>query len=224
METIENRVYFLNIREMRSHKKFYKFIDKERQQRVGKYRFAMDKLRAIYGGILLRYAIIANTGMTNDLISFSYNPFGKPFLENSDLHVNLSHSGDFVICVISSTKVGVDIEKHTNSFNHIFHFLHEEEKKQLILGGGNKEKLFQQWCLKESYIKFIGKGLSCQLDSFKILFNEDGLLCGDNNLDYSPKFELLEISDGYSSAVCYSHGEINEIVGVSERDLTKYFN
>lgn len=208
---------------MNFHEMYYNLISKNRKERVEKYIFIMDKLRAIYGEILLRYAIIENAEISNESISFSHNPFGKPLLENSNLHVNLSHSGDIVICVVSNAEVGIDIEKHTNSFKHIINFMHEDERKKLILEGMNKDALFQQWCLKESYIKYTGKGLFCKLDSFKILFNEKDLLIEESNLEYSPKFELLNISEGYSSAICYKYGKISKISKVSEADLLSCF-
>ena len=36
---------------------------------------------------------------------------GKPVYRNSDIHFNLSHAGNYVVCAVSDKAVGVDIER-----------------------------------------------------------------------------------------------------------------
>ena len=36
--------------------------------------------------------------------------YGKPYIENSDIYFNISHSGSYILCAVGNEEVGVDIE------------------------------------------------------------------------------------------------------------------
>jgi 4'-phosphopantetheinyl transferase len=128
-------------------------------------------------------------------IQFNTNDFGKPFLENySDLHFNISHSNNLIICAVSKKNIGVDIEyiKHIplNSFVNKFFTLSEWE---YIHNSENKHNsFFELWTLKESYVKYIGSGLRKCFSKFEIVKNkgkysivDNGVLCNKLNLSSS---------------------------------------
>ncbi|HHQ4528790.1 TPA: 4'-phosphopantetheinyl transferase family protein [Aeromonas hydrophila] len=86
---------------------------------------------------------------------------------------NLSHSDSAVALVLSRIgDVGIDIERSTyekNYLNIAKRFFHDEEKEALdqLDPHTAQRQSHMLWCLKEAYIKAIGKGLTQPLNSFK---------------------------------------------------------
>ncbi|MBU5488602.1 4'-phosphopantetheinyl transferase superfamily protein [Clostridium sp. MSJ-8] len=154
---------------------FLKLISKEKLDKINRYRFREDYLRSLYGDILVRFEIIKQLGIANSDIKFTLNKYGKPYIEGyNNLFFNISHSEDWVICAISDEEVGVDIEKIEKAPVEVAeHYFHSREYKLIRSKASEEvdEYFYKMWTLKESYIKWIGKGLSKQLDSFSI--NED---------------------------------------------------
>lgn len=100
-----------------------------------------------------------------ETIKFCYNLFGKPYLEDSSIQFNLSHSSQIALIVITKgKKIGIDIEDinkfvDTNSIKEYL-FLNKEidwlhdinllEDKELILG---------MWTKFEARYKAKGHGI-----------------------------------------------------------------
>jgi 4'-phosphopantetheinyl transferase len=61
------------------------------------------------------------------------------------------------------------------------------------------DKFFEYWTLKESYIKFVGVGLSMPLNEFCIEFLRDEIRVADVYL------KQYELGAGYKMAVCAGH-------------------
>ena len=97
---------------------------------------------------------------------------GKPYVENpkAQLFFNISHSKDCVLYGFShESEIGVDIEFLNEEIeaelisNHFF----ASEEISLIQNSKGKlksEAFFRLWCVKEAYIKLVGKGLTFPLD------------------------------------------------------------
>lgn len=120
---------------------------------------------------------------------FEYGKKGKPKLVasqqvRSGLIFNISHSGDWlVIAVVCQTEshamneLGVDIERYresTNIYPILNHYFTTEESESLLALPNNKQRdrFFDLWALKESYIKAKGLGLALSLKSFSFDFSE----------------------------------------------------
>ncbi len=85
-----------------------------------------------------------------------YNEYGKPYLENNPLYFNISHSGIYTALVISDAEVGIDIEKIHMPKNALLHVCNEEEKRLIK----SVEDFTIMWVKKESYVKYLGIGIS----------------------------------------------------------------
>lgn len=121
-------------------------------------------LCSAYAFLLLRYALIKEYGIA-DIPSFGYGEHGKPFLsETSGIHFNFSHSGTFVVCAVSDSPVGADIQDiRPLKLNTGKKFLTEKEYSVVSEIADPYElsrELCRLWCIKESYGKFTGKGFS----------------------------------------------------------------
>ena len=116
--------------------------------------------------------ICAHTGLQNKTLLFLTNQYEKPYLANiSDIHFNISHSGNFVVCALSDKTVGIDIEQvKPVELKIAKRFFSAGEYEFIAAKADNKTLAFYKiWTMKESYVKWEGKGLSMPLKSFNVL-------------------------------------------------------
>lgn len=180
-------------------------IDSKKRRRLEKFVFRKDLLRSLYADLILRKKIIEDFDIRNDEIIFTNNKFGKPRCVNlPDFHYNLSHSGDWVICAIDKSPVGIDIEKiSTVDLNISKSFFSNKEHEDLMLSNDPFDYFFTLWSLKESYIKFIGKGLSHPLDSFTMHLKENRIkIESEERILNEIFFKQYNIEEGYKLAAC----------------------
>ncbi len=78
----------------------------QRRNEVLKYLNTEDRARSLAAGLML-FKILG----IRDSSQISFNRYGKPFLLNSNIHFNLSHSGDYIVLAVDENEIGVDIEK-----------------------------------------------------------------------------------------------------------------
>lgn len=81
--------------------------------------------------------------------------YGKPYLNNSNFYISLSHSGNLISAVISSSLVGIDIQKISDKVEIIKHkFLSKDELSDC----DNDLKCYNRvWTAKEAIYKAYGK-------------------------------------------------------------------
>ena len=86
---------------------------------------------------------------------------GKPYILDTDVQFNLSHSGDMVMCAVCEGPVGTDIEKMRPVSRRVPPRIMSAEEKRIYDKSGDKDAMFfAVWTLKEAYIKYTGRGLS----------------------------------------------------------------
>lgn len=142
-------------------------ISSSRRKKVMSYLQADDRKRCLGAGILLA-CILPIYGENPEKIT--YGPEGKPQVEN--VHFNLSHSGDLVICAIGEKAVGCDIEKvgeEPEGVAKSFFHRNEAEYLQRFRGPERSEMFYRFWTWKESYVKMTGEGMKLSLQDFEIL-------------------------------------------------------
>lgn len=94
-----------------------------------------------------------------------YNANGKPYLKNNSVYFNLSDKDNYTALVLSNQKVGIDMERITFRKNIISKICNEEEKKLIK----NAQDFTIMWVKKESYVKYLGTGLSYGLKNVNTL-------------------------------------------------------
>lgn len=202
-----------------------KHLSINRRKKILKYIFYEDALRSLFSELLIRYVIsnIKNDNWIN--IIFTKNEYGKPsFVNIKDIHFNLSHSGPWVVCAVSLKPVGIDIEQIKPIDLKIAKRFFSKKEYEDILNKNDEEKLayfYDLWTLKESYIKYKGKGLSIPLHSFSIQKNREEFTLFIENRKYKKiffkqyyidsKFKLSVCGESniFAKNVCYF--ELNEI-------------
>jgi 4'-phosphopantetheinyl transferase len=107
-------------------------------------------------------------------LSFIYGPQGKPSLPDSAVEFNVSHSAGLALFAFSTTgPVGVDVEsldRDVDAEALATRFFSSQEADDLLSVAveQRREAFFNCWTRKESYIKAVGNGLQCPLDSFSV--------------------------------------------------------
>jgi 4'-phosphopantetheinyl transferase len=106
------------------------------------------------------------------------NPQGKPYLEDSNLKISISHSGEDWLCILSERDVGIDIEKFRSCpYEKIVARFFLTDEQDAVLSRG-RDMFFRIWAAKESYVKYTGEGLSA-LRTFSCIQN--GEFCKEIN-------------------------------------------
>ncbi|GAA0710101.1 4'-phosphopantetheinyl transferase superfamily protein [Paraclostridium ghonii] len=202
--------------------KAIKFLPYEKKEKVSKFLGWKDKERTTLGELLIRTIIINTVGISNESISFYKSEYGKPFLNyDYDLHFNISHSGDWVVCSVDSRPIGIDIEEIRTIDCEVFEkFFFESEFKQLCKINGIKKMqyFYDLWTLKESYIKADGRGLSIPLNSFEIINGKDGIKIGANKDNKKYFFKQYNIDDNYKLSVCATNDKFTDHVIIKKYD------
>lgn len=144
------------------------------------------------------------SGLSSELtesfhLNYRYGDKGKPYFENIPLFFSLSHSGEYVLCAVSSRQeVGADIQKIQSAdvMKIAKRFFSEPECRALERCESDRERqglFFGLWSRKEAYGKLTGEGVTAVLgDDMK-------------NAEAKRDVEWMDVSPpaGYAMAVCY---------------------
>ncbi|WP_295056449.1 4'-phosphopantetheinyl transferase superfamily protein [uncultured Fibrobacter sp.] len=158
-------------------------------------------------GLLLKRAC-RDAGFEGADNHIAYGENGKPYLVDfPEVHFNLSHSGERVMCVISPFEVGCDVEVIKGDRGKLAErFFKPEESawiKHFETLEAQSEAFYRLWTLKECYMKVTGRGLSLMPDMFALHMDEreDVSLYHDGKRpEYS--FREINLHDGYRYAYC----------------------
>lgn len=170
----------------------------ERRLRADRYPRQEDRLRCVASGTLLEYVLGTADYQTET------NGHGKPRLKDRPgFHYNISHSGRFVAIAWGDSEVGLDVQRHKRADLDALAARWFTPQEQAYIQG-SCQRFYEIWTGKESYLKYMGTGLSGDMRSFSVLDPAPGLfyhyrlLEGDYSLslccaDPQIRFRLLDI-------------------------------
>ncbi len=195
------------------------YLSDERCLKTDKLKFERDKMLSIGAEVLL-YLALRHKGYDFKKIQISKNSFGKPFLrKNPDIHFNISHSIDFVICALSSCEIGIDVEKNVAiDYGLIVESFSPLERRYVLeTNAFSNERCLRLWTLKESYLKCIGTGLRAPLNS--IVFDlEPHIKEFKNYLHECHYFSHINIDD-YIISICAKQQQQLSLIQATEQDI-----
>jgi 4'-phosphopantetheinyl transferase len=139
-------------------------LSDEEVTRGERFRSPEHRCRYMNAHAGLRLILGRYLGVAASNVSFRRGPHGKPYINDSALQFNLSHSGNLALVAISFTEVGVDIEAARASFDPIalanrFLSAADAASLQALAEAERYDAFLRLWTRKEAALKAIGFGL-----------------------------------------------------------------
>ena len=187
------------------YQRVYELAGERRRRKTDSLRFRTDRNLSLGAAYLLR-AACADRGVDYEAQTVLEDENGKPYFKDVPLHFSLSHSGDRVLCAVSSVPVGCDTERvRPVSLKAAERFFSSDEYARLEAQSDEAARqalFFRLWTLKESYMKCTGLGFRLPLNGFSIDIGGRAVRVhrdGDGN-----GYTFFENStvDGYCCACC----------------------
>ena len=144
-------------------------LSKEDKYKINRLIRPQLRARALAMRVQLRLLLSSYLNIAADAIRFNTGPFGKPYLTQSTVTFNASHSKDKALVAIGpSPFIGVDIEfwRPLDNMSRLAerHFTDAEKIFWRTLDVDQREAVFfDLWASKEAFIKATGRGLGMGL-------------------------------------------------------------
>jgi 4'-phosphopantetheinyl transferase len=141
-------------------------LDARERNRAALFRFDLHRRRFILAHGALRKVLGEFLNRSAADVAIEQADFGKPFLPDSDIFFNMSHSEECIVIAVRRGKpVGVDVEfirPVTDMLAIVEENFYPHERSLL----NSQEMFFKYWTRKEALIKAVGRGISIPLTSF----------------------------------------------------------
>ena len=172
-------------------------------------------IRRMLGEALVGLALERYWGLSLGSYRIARGEKGKPFIVDLEkIFFNISHSGDYVVCAVSDSEIGVDIEKRAKARMEVAgRFFHKQEVRALeAVSGDEQNKLFYDyWSVKESFLKYIGTGLTRPLNSFVVQFSGRVIVLREGTKKLPLYVYPCEIDSGYACHACSGQDQLPEM-------------
>lgn len=192
-------INYVNISDVPNYKNFISEVPELMQKKINSFINEDDKKRCLAGKLILKKMLLElgySSTILNDIKTDKNN---RPYI-NENIDFNISHSGNYVVCAISSaSKIGIDIEEiKVIDINEIKDYvLSEKEQKKMTSMENPLEMFYESWTLKEAALKASGYGLTISMKEIEVY---------DNNLKCCNEiwnFRKLSIHKNYSTHIVY---------------------
>ncbi|MBU4439180.1 MAG: 4'-phosphopantetheinyl transferase superfamily protein [Firmicutes bacterium] len=196
-------------------------ISEERQEKVRRLKTAQAKAMTTGAELLLRKALRQNYDI-NQPLTIVKGEHGKPRIQGCPgIHFNLSHSGDYAVCAVSSHPVGVDIQKMAEpNLKLAKRFFATKESDWLfsLPADQQRQAFYDLWVIKESFMKYTGKGFGLPMNAFaaKILghYPDDvEIKINQDEKTESVVLKKYDYLDNYALWCCSDHNQFEENLG-----------
>ena len=136
----------------------------EELRRADRFRVAAATRRFVAARAALRRILADSTGIAPADLEFRFGRHGKPYLADGGLFFNSSDSGDFVVIVLTTVEVGVDIEvlRPLSRRRRLARRVCTEKELELLEQAPEDTRdalLLRLWTCKEAALKAVGTGL-----------------------------------------------------------------
>lgn len=216
MKLILYIVEFENLDNFQKYINFMNFVSVEKQKKINKFRFDIDKKLSLFSDLLVRYIACISLNLSNKDLLFSKNIYGKPYLlGNPDFKFNISHTRDAIAVGMSTNEIGVDIEKIKSADLKIAERFFCKNELNYIISKDKRQdtSFFEIWTKKEAYTKWIGKGLTIPLTAFDVTSTE-----------INSKMKVIQMNDYIISLCCNGVVDTFEIENLSENKAYQILN
>jgi len=190
---------------------FRTLLNEEELERASKFFKPNDAESFILCRGLLRKILGTVLDTEPSAITFERNGHGKPFLKDTDIEFNVSHSRDrLLVAVTTGRAIGVDIEFRRSGINMdaIADRWFAPEEREFFQGLEKPEEaFFDIWAKKEAYVKALGIGIFKELNSFAVPLGDEpgfpsiGIYDAKGVKNGEWFFQTLEIDPAYAAAL-----------------------
>lgn len=170
------RVYLMsteNVKDPGTFASWKEYLPRERWEKTVRPIKEEDRKTELAAWLLL-YQALKEWGVSEEKINidgaYCYGEHGKPMRKDGEVCFNLSHSGKYVLCAVSETEIGCDIEKVKEVKWKLAKRFFSEEEYDFLERLGKEENAYIVevaftcfWVLRESYVKKTGEGLGIAL-------------------------------------------------------------
>ncbi len=173
------------------------------QEKNLRYRRWQDQHSHLFGKLLLLNGL-KNFGYKDDVLhEIRYNQYSRPFIDG-DIDFNISHSGEYVICVLGKgIRLGVDIEEIKEiNFDDFKQVMTSGQWQDIMDSPYSMRSFFWYWTIKESVIKADSRGLSIPLLDIHVQGNK---VYYDNQIWY---LKDLELDIRYSAFLAINRSDV----------------
>lgn len=174
MEEMKTKVFIADVLPLYQPLQLAKYrdcISPERREAVDRLKSIKAQALSVGAEVLLHEGLVQLFGIS-DHLRLAKGDHGKPILlDYDDIHFNLSHSGNFVVCILNTQSVGIDIQQMDRMNIKIAkRFFHPGEVDWLLSlpDKYQKQGSCELWSIKESYMKYTGKGFSLPMKAFEV--------------------------------------------------------
>jgi 4'-phosphopantetheinyl transferase len=135
-------------------------LSEQRREQTLKFRYELGRKTCAAAYLLLCEGLQKEYGIMERPL-FEYGEHGKPFIVgHPDIHFNISHCREAVLCVVSDRPVGVDIESIREYRDSLVHYTMNDAETARIEQAERPEVAFiRLWTMKEAKLKLSGRGI-----------------------------------------------------------------
>jgi len=145
-----------------SNKEYEKILSVSELIRYEKINSPKRKKEFLIGRCFLKKTLAENTDIKDIEIDIHSN--GKPYLKNSEIKFNISHSKDMLVIALDNNEIGIDVEyiNPKRNFNSLIKVFGNEIMAEYSKLSEDKKKIFfyKNWTIKEAYMKLTQEGFS----------------------------------------------------------------
>lgn len=136
-------------------------LSDQRREQTLKFKFEQGRKTCAMAYLLLCEGLRCEYGIGEKPV-FEYGEHGKPSLVgHPEIHFNLSHCRQAVICAVSDRPVGVDVESVREFHDSLVRYtMNDREVEQIARSSDPRWEFIRLWTMKEAVLKLSGTGIS----------------------------------------------------------------
>jgi 4'-phosphopantetheinyl transferase len=139
------------------------WFDSKTITRIKQFRQRKDQVVAFTSELIKHYYLANFVDLTPPNIPINYTQYSRPFIANTNIDFNISHSGDYLVVAVSRCQqVGVDIEicNQNTDVIGLGKIVFSDYEQNIV--GNSTNNFFTIWTKKEALIKACGTGFGTE--------------------------------------------------------------
>ena len=139
-------------------------LSEQRREQALRFKYELGQRTCAAAYLLLCEGLRKEYGIEEKPF-FEYGEHGKPFIVgHPEIHFNLSHCREAVICMLSDRPVGVDVESVREYKDSLVRYtMNKDEVEQILQAKRPDIEFIRFWTMKEAVLKLSGEGISNDL-------------------------------------------------------------